>query len=53
MARAKMEFKVTNINKRGEVFDPSTVTIHAGDLPDFDIAVRALAENINKALRGY
>ena len=41
-----MEYTVVNINRRGEVFDPATVTIHAGDVAGFDIALRNLCESV-------
>lgn len=44
---AKTEFRVTNINKRGEVFDPSEVTIISGILPDLDVAINDLLRKLN------
>lgn len=46
MAGKKREFTVVNINKRGEVFDPATVTIRAGDVPGLEIALRQLIDKI-------
>ena len=46
MAGRKREFTVVNINKRGEVFDPATVTIKTGDIPGLDAAIMNLIEKV-------
>lgn len=41
-----MDVVVTNINRNGDVFDPSAVTIHAGDIAGLDAAIRDCINNI-------